>query len=111
MNFAEGVLKILKEKNKCNLVDYLCYHPYSFNPDDSYQKVEELHQLMKLYAPEMELLQGENGAPSEWRKTKALSKYNWTELSQAKWVLRRMSGDFGERYSVLCFLYCRSEIS
>ncbi len=95
VDWAEDVLKIAKEQNKANLVDYLCYHPYNFNPDDSYATVDQLYKVMKKYAPNMELLQGENGAPSEFRNTKALSKYEWTELTQAKWALRRMLGDLG----------------
>ncbi len=95
LQFTEDVLKILKSENKAHLVDYLCYHPYNFNPDDSYKEVQELHILMKKYAPKMELLQGENGAPSEYRQTKALRGYEWTELTQAKWALRRMLGDLG----------------
>jgi len=93
--WTENVLKILKEEDKAHLVDFLCYHPYNFNPDASYPDIEKLYTLMKKYAPDMQLFQGENGAPSEWRKTKALSRYEWTELTQAKWALRRMLGDLG----------------
>lgn len=95
LNFTRNVLEILKNENKIDLIDYLCYHPYSFNPDDSYKKVDKLYKLMKSYAPDMRLFQGENGAPSEWLNRKALSRYNWTELTQAKWDLRRMLGDLG----------------
>jgi hypothetical protein len=93
--FAAQVLEILTQKNRTQLVDYLSYHPYSFNPNDSYDKVDELYGVMKTHAPGMELYQGENGAPSEWRETKALSNYDWTETTQAKWALRRMLGDLG----------------
>lgn len=95
VDWSEEVLKIMKQENKTHLVDYLCYHPYNFNPDASYETVERLHEVMKKYAPDMELFQGENGAPSGWRKTKALKRYEWTELTQAKWALRRMLGDLG----------------
>ncbi|NJN27522.1 MAG: hypothetical protein HC819_16885 [Cyclobacteriaceae bacterium] len=95
IDWTEDVLELLQENNKTDLVDYLCYHPYNFNPDDSYTTVEELREVMKAYAPNMQLLQGENGAPSEWRNTKALKQYEWTELTQAKWALRRMLGDLG----------------
>lgn len=95
VDWAECVLKILKENEKLDLVDFLCYHPYSFNPDASYSTVESLYKTMRKYTPNMELLQGENGAPSEWRINKALRKYEWTELTQAKWALRRMLGDLG----------------
>lgn len=91
--FSEGVLRILKQENKIELVNYLCYHPYNFNPDESYSNVDKLDSLMKSYAPDMKLFQGENGAPSEWIAGFALSRYQWTELSQAKWFLRRMLGD------------------
>jgi len=94
-DFTEGVLKILKAEDKSKYVDYLCYHPYNFNPDASYEDVDRLYKLMKSYAPAMELFQGENGAPSEYRTVRALNKYAWTELSQAKWALRRMLGDLG----------------
>ena len=48
------------------------------------------------------LFQGENGCPSEPTEKFALSDYPWTELSQAKWDLRRYLGDFctGVRSSV-----------
>lgn len=95
VDWAEDVLKIMKANGKTGLVDFLCYHPYNFNPDASYSTVDELYKTMKKYAPNMKLLQGENGAPSEFRNTKALNKYEWTELTQAKWALRRMLGDLG----------------
>jgi hypothetical protein len=40
------------------------------------------------------LRQGENGCPSQ-RSTKALGSYDWSELTQAKWALRRLLGDLG----------------
>lgn len=94
LKFPKAVFDILKEKGKLDVVDYVTYHPYTYNPDDCYPMVEELKELVHSYNPKLNLYQGESGAPSEYRETMALSKYEWTELSQAKWVLRRMLGDY-----------------
>jgi hypothetical protein len=41
------------------------------------------------------LRQGENGAPSRGGMGGILSEHPWTEVTQAKWALRRMLGDHG----------------
>lgn len=94
LKFPKAVFDILKEKGKLDVVDYVTYHPYTYNPDECYQMVEELKELVHSYNPKLKIYQGESGAPSEYRETMALSKYEWTELSQAKWDLRRMAGDY-----------------
>jgi hypothetical protein len=76
-------------------LDLLSYHPYRMNPDEVYGTVAQLQDSIAKYRPGVSLYQGENGAPSEFRNTKALRKYEWTELSQAKWFLRRALGDWG----------------
>jgi len=91
--FPKGVLAILKEKGKLDCFDYLTYHPYTRNPDSSYPAVEKLKELVESYNPDIELYQGENGCPSILEWTHALANYPWTEYSQAKWFLRRMTGD------------------
>jgi hypothetical protein len=106
LKFPQAVFDILKEKGKLDVVDYVTYHPYTYNPDDCYPMVEELKELVHSYNPKLKIYQGESGAPSEYRETMALSKYEWTELSQAKWVLRRMAGDYmrGIRSSVFTII-------
>lgn len=93
LSFAEDILDTLKYNNKLDLVDYLTYHPYSRNPDDSYPTVDKLREMAHSYNPEIKLFQGEVGAPSILEWTHALSYYPWTEVSQAKWRMRRMAGD------------------
>jgi hypothetical protein len=65
------------------------------NPDDAYKGVAMLDSVLKIYSSKLMLRQGENGAPSGYCPGFALSKYNWTEVSQAKWDTRRMLGDLG----------------
>lgn len=93
IQFAREVFEILKENNKLDLIDYLTYHPYDKNPDDSYLAVAQLTSLKNEYNPKIRLYQGENGSPSQLEWTHALSNYPWTEISQAKWFMRRMAAD------------------
>jgi len=58
--------------------------------------VAALKQSLDKYAPNVKLRQGENGAPSSSGYGRgALGDYDWTEVSQAKWNVRRMLGDLG----------------
>jgi hypothetical protein len=93
--FVRDVLNIAKQQGRLHLIDQVTYHPYNRNPDDSYKAVEELRRTVTDFSPRIKIRQGENGCPSMRRRTKALSKYDWTETSQAKWALRRMLGDLG----------------
>lgn len=94
LDFPRLVFEVLKERGKCDIVDYVSYHPYTYNPDECYHLVDDLKEMVVSYVPNALLYQGESGAPSEYSLTKALNKYEWTELSQAKWNLRRMLGDY-----------------
>jgi hypothetical protein len=95
VKFTDETLKVVAARGRLDLVDEVTYHPYTLNPDKSYDAVARLREVIAGYTDRITIRQGENGAPSEYRKTKALSKYEWTELSQAKWALRRLLGDLG----------------
>lgn len=71
----------------------LTYHTYAPNPDSVYPEVESFVRMIRGIAPEIEVRQGENGAPSLNQPSYALRNMWWTEESQAKWLLRRMLGD------------------
>ncbi|RCR70602.1 GH39 family glycosyl hydrolase [Larkinella punicea] len=100
--FMRPFLDHLKKENALDLVDILTYHGYAPNPDTSYPKIEEMRKLVWSYnrsagRPKITFMQGENGAPSTASAVTigALRQYDWTELSQAKWDLRRMLADHG----------------
>jgi hypothetical protein len=97
IEFAEPLFKKLKEQSKTALVDIFTYHGYSHNPDKSYPVIEKLRQMVWSYAPHVVFMQGENGAPSTPKEVTigAMRDYDWSELTQAKWNLRRMLGDHG----------------
>jgi len=86
-------LEALKKADKLDLVNYWSYHPYTQNPDTSYNSVEKMQKQIAAYSPEYKLYQGEVGCPSILEWTHALANYPWTEYSQPKWNLRRMAGD------------------
>ncbi len=92
---AGEVHRYLKKHDGIQYLDAITYHPYRMNPDEVYNEVERLRDTVKKYRADIFIYQGENGAPSEYRRTKALRMYHWTDLSQAKWALRRMLGDLG----------------
>ena len=80
------------------------YHPYSYNPDDSYAGVAALRAALDAGGlAHLPLMQGENGAPSVGGGYGALTAYNWTECSQAKWFARRLLGDSARGISSSAF--------
>ncbi|GAA4302465.1 GH39 family glycosyl hydrolase [Compostibacter hankyongensis] len=97
LRFLGPFMERLREKNALDLIDVLTYHGYAPNPDDSYPKIEQMRKFVWKYNPRIKFMQGENGAPSTPAKgtVGALTQFDWTELSQAKWDLRRMLGDHG----------------
>lgn len=86
-------MELTKKAGALDLFHWVSYHGYNYRPEDSYDGVEKFRNIINQYRPEIKLRQGENGAPSLGFKGGALDKYPWTELSQAKWDLRRLAGD------------------
>ncbi|MCF0054786.1 GH39 family glycosyl hydrolase [Dyadobacter sp. CY356] len=96
LKYADTFFKYIQSKAKMGLFDNMTYHDYVYNPDSNYGRVAELRSVLDKYAPNVKLRQGENGAPSiSGGGRGALGDYDWTELSQAKWNIRRMLGDLG----------------
>ncbi|MBC7845634.1 MAG: beta-galactosidase [Flavobacterium sp.] len=95
-NFADSFLKYISKKRKMNLFDNITYHDYVYNPDTNNHEVYVMKELLKKYGFKAKLRQGENGAPSSRGDGRgALGDYDWTEVSQAKWDIRRMLGNLG----------------
>ena len=96
------VLEKLKKENALDLASYFIYHPYAENPDTSYEAGEgqfgwqmamPLRRLVKSYSGNFDIMQGEVGCPSQLEYAHAMCNNEWTEYSQAKWLLRRTIGD------------------
>ncbi|MER7575839.1 hypothetical protein [Streptomyces sp. NPDC126514] len=103
--YTRDFLVRLAERGRADLLDGISYHPYNPNPDDAwtYGQVDKIRALIAQYAPGTVLRQGENGAPSRPGSFGALGDLDWTELSQTKWVLRRVLNDLGRGISSSVF--------
>lgn len=92
MDYIKGCL----ENGLADHVDKISYHPYRPLPELNYaQEIKQLRALIAQYKPGIEIWQGENGCPSKGGgdSVGALSKLDWDETRQAKWLLRRILTD------------------
>lgn len=108
IDFLERFLRYLNERNACGLFHNVTYHDYAYNPDSNKLRAYQMRKIVEKYAPNLILRQGENGAPSEAYAGGALWDYEWTELSQAKWYLRRMLENLGN--DIECSVFSIAEI-
>jgi hypothetical protein len=92
--FVEALLKLAKERGRLGLIDAITIHGYPRNPDDT-TGVDRFRELVARYSPSIEIRQGETGAPSD-ETVGALRGIPWTEVTQAKWDLRRMLAHHGK---------------
>ena len=109
VEFIEPFVKELKERGKIDLFTSIAYHHYNKNPDEGYGQVEASRAVVAKYAPTLKLMQGEGGTWSEWGASGALSRMSWTELTQAKYNLRRSLGDLGHGDDTEVFHICDLE--
>ena len=103
----EACIKPMGEDAK--LFDTFIYHGYIANPDLSYETDAARKAVVAKYAPCAKLRQGENGTASEFLADFALKYIPWSELSQAKYDLRRALGDLGR--DVESGLFCIVDIN
>ncbi len=103
-DFAETLLKLARERGQLNLIDAITIHGYPSNPDNT-RPVDRFRELVTRYSPNIEIRQGETGAPSG-ETVGALRQFQWTELKQAKWDLRRMLAHHGKDVPFNLFTLC-----
>lgn len=99
---------------KEHLFDYITYHGYKYRPEDMYPLVAKMQEVLDRHNSTIKLWQGESGAPSRANSGGALRDYQWSEISQAKWDLRRILGDKGRGirsglYTIVDHNYARSK--
>lgn len=95
--YLDRFLKFIADQGKLDLFHWISYHSYNTRPEDSYrdQNVMGLKKVIQKYSKTLLLRQGENGAPSTYIPSFALSEIYWTEYTQAKYNMRRLIGDLG----------------
>ncbi len=94
IDWVKAVFESIKAKGKADLLDKLTYHTYFPCPESSVAPVKELEATVQAIAPQIRLLQGESGCPSQLEYRHAMHSLEWTEYSQVKWNLRHMLTDF-----------------
>lgn len=99
-------LNAIREKGGEELFDAYIYHGYKYNPDEASDAGMHILRAMRRNGFLAELVQGENGCPSEETQKFALRKYPWTEFSQSKWDLRRFMGDYFAGVTSSVFTIC-----
>lgn len=102
-SYVKSFLQYLKDKEKLHLVDEITIHGYSYRPEDVYSAYYRMNRLIQSYSTHIQLNQGELGCPSENQPQYALRNYDWTEMSQSKWLLRKLLGDLGHGFHSLYF--------
>ena len=107
--WIEPFVKELEKRGKAHLFNTIAYHHYKHNPDAGYEEVEESRRIVARHTPNIRLMQGEGGTQSEWCRNGALSNVFWTELTQAKYDLRRSLGDLGHGDDTEVFHLCDLE--
>lgn len=107
--WVEPFVQELKNRGKAELFDKIAYHHYRHNPDEGYEDVEKCREIIAKYTPNIKLMEGEGGTQSEWCRNGALSNTFWTELTQAKYDLRRSLGDLGHGDDTEVFHLCDLE--
>jgi len=100
--YADKVLAIVQAEGKLDLIDQISHHRHQKNPDFADPEIE-LQKVVRKYSDRIVIRQGEAGCPSEPNRKRAMAKYPWTELTQAKHVLRRLLGDLGRDKESSCF--------
>ncbi len=103
VSYVKSFLDYLKNYDKLHLVDEITVHGYSYRPEDIYGSYYNLNRLIDSYSEDILLSQGELGCPSENQPQYALRNYDWTEMSQSKWLLRKLLGDLGHDFHSLYF--------
>jgi hypothetical protein len=90
--YARSVLEILRPMGRLGVIDQISHHRHQLNPDVRDPEIE-LEKVVAEFSDSIVIRQGEAGCPSERGTKRAASNYPWTELMQAKHVLRRLLTD------------------
>lgn len=84
----------LRATGQEHLIDAVSYHGYHYIPEDPYfVEADSLKAILAKCNWNIPIWQGESGAPSVGYMGGAISDYPWTEVSQAKWALRKILCD------------------
>ncbi len=105
-DYITAFFEYLKKRNAVSYVDVVSFHGYPMIPETSFEGLGKIQQLIWGYNPNILFWQGETGCPSTKGSSGALGNHDWTELTQAKWDLRRAMSHIGRDIPYSQFLLC-----
>jgi len=106
INYTTAFFEYLKERNATSYVDVITFHGYPKIPESSFGGLDGYRKLVWGYNPKVKFWQGETGCPSTKGSSGALGDHDWTELTQAKWNIRRALSHIGRDIPFSMFLLC-----
>ena len=89
----EEILKELRASGKGHLLSYVSVHLYHINPEKKAPEIDTMLAQVAEILPTAKLRMSESGAPSEMLPSHGYSRWPFSEVSQAKLMLRRMLVD------------------
>ena len=105
--YVDKVMEIIQNQGKIHLIDQITHHRHIPIPERNDPELD-LEKVVAKYNPSIKIRQGEGGCPSQRNEGYALSKYDWTETSQAKHISRRLLTDLGRDKESSCFTIMES---
>lgn len=109
VKYAERVLRVVRERGQLGLINAITFHGYPMNPDET--RLEGLRKMLEENGLNFPIRQGETGVPSTTGSSGALGKFPGSELTQAKWLLRRMLAFHGHDTPFNLFLLMEFDYS
>ncbi len=100
--YVDKVLTILKPMEKIHLIDQITHHRHIKIPEDRENEVE-LEKVVRKFSDKIVIRQGEAGCPSGISDYFAMKGYPWSEVTQAKHILRRLLTDLAYNKESSCF--------
>lgn len=101
-DFLQGCL----EQGLAEQVQKISYHPYVLIPEKGYANtLAAWRKMLARFSSSVSFWQGECGCPSTQGGVGALAQYEWNELRQAKWLLRRTLLDLGQGLELISYFH------
>ena len=87
-------------------IDKATFHTYRFLPEKNYEEdISRWREIIARHRPGMELWHGEVGAASQPGGAGGRANYPWTEVRQAKWMLRRFLSDLRMKTELISYFH------
>ena len=103
-------IEALAQTGCCEYLDGISYHAYMPGEEGFLHAFEKMDDIRRRYNPRMKIFQGESGTQSRSDGMGALRGGAWTELKQAKYLLRHLLVDLGLGVEFTSYFSCMDMI-